>query len=156
MQIRLVKVNDSMTPYLRRLSASLSFDAQRRVTRQMAKRFWQITRANIGTSGVDRPKPWPALSLKYIQALKRKGQGPFIPTLLRSGSLLNSIGLISSGNTAEVYSDSPYARAHQFGYAPRNLPARPYFPAINDELTDYANRQVITAAVQEITDIVRT
>lgn len=149
--------SDTMTPYLKRLVSSLNTQGQRTVTRAMAKAFWEITRANIGPNGVDRPKPWPPLSESYKKKLREKSFGtPLIPTLLRAGTLLNSIRIISESNYAIVFSDCPYAAAHQYGYGPKRLPARPYFPVIGQtgNLTPYADGKVMAAALGAISGIV--
>lgn len=154
--IRVKVRQDTMTPYLRQLRASLNGQAQRRVTMAMGKAFFDISRANLGVSGVDRPTPWPALSERYKRQLQRNSPGsPLIPTLLRSGSLLNSIRIQSDSTSCKVYSNSPYAASQQYGYKGRNLPARPYFPIVGDELTVFANGKVLAAANSEMLKIVK-
>jgi phage gpG-like protein len=57
--------------------------------------------------------------------------------------LVRSIRVISAtSTTAIVGSDRPYAAAHQFGYPPRNLPARPYFPFAGRTLIEWARKRI--------------
>jgi phage gpG-like protein len=157
MQFKISKQFDSLTPELVRIQRALAFNAPRRVTRAMARRFWEITRNNFGSAGEDRPEVWSPLSQSYIRQLIRKGIGPLIPTLLRRGLLMNSIRLTSSGKTAEVWTDNPYAMAHQFGYG--KIPRRAYFPVVSREnesearLTPYAESEVLKAGKRELDSI---
>lgn len=65
------------------------------------------------------------------------------PLLIKTTALLRSIRVLSVTNTAAtIASDRPYAAAHQFGYPPRNLPARPFFPFIGNRLVGWAHRKI--------------
>ena len=46
--------------------------------------------------------------------------------ITRTGRLKSSIRPIQTSDGAAVISDCIYARVHEFGYPPRNIPARPY------------------------------
>lgn len=93
----------------------------------MAREYYDVVYDNIGDNGVDRPIPWPALSPRYAAKVNRSHA-----TLFVNGTLLNAIRLgLGDPEEATVSvndADCPYAVAHQYGYPPRNLPARPYFP----------------------------
>ena len=122
---------------------------QRDLMHDVTYEFWSITRMNFGTSGIDRPVSWPPLSEKYIKQLRRKSFGtPLIPTLLRAGTLINSIriGRITESE-GHVWTDCPYAAVHQFGLA--KMPWRPFFPITSSTseggeatLTPYAQGRI--------------
>lgn len=148
--------SDTASPYLLRLAASLTGQGRRTVTRSMARAFYEQTLGNFGVSGIDRPHSWPALSEGYKKYLRKKSFGtPLVPTLLRRGTLMNSIRIQTNTDSTSVYTDNPYAAVHQFGFDSRGIPARPYFPVVNGELTPSANQKVQNAATQEIVRIVR-
>lgn len=156
LQLRITVPLDQLTPYLSRIEASLRGQGKRNVLGAIGYQFWRISRENLGARGVARPHEWAELSKKYIQWLKRKfPQGPFIPTLLRTGTLLNSIMLRVDNNVAEVFTDCAYAGVHQFGY--KDIPERPYFPITRDgELTPYAERKMREAANAEMATILKS
>ena len=95
---------------------------------KMAERMKKITQDNLGIFGVDRPIEWAELSPSYARKVGRT-----YATLLVTGKLRDAIK-VDTANGAEGVKvaasndDVPYARAHQLGYPPNNLPARPYFP----------------------------
>ena len=128
---------------------------KRAVHRAMARKFWEMTRANFGTSGRYRPSDWAALSESYLKKLKRKSFGtPLVPTLLRAGTLINSIRLRADERAGVVWTDIPYAGVHQFGEG--HVPARPYFPVFGGKdgsqatLTDKAELEIRIAAGREM------
>jgi phage gpG-like protein len=159
MQFRFRLVINTASPDLDRISRAMQFNGPRRITRAMGKRFWEITRNNFGSAGEDRPEIWSPLSKRYIQELIRKGITTLIPTLLRRGILMNSIRIQSEGKTCEVFTENPYAMAHQFGNPSNNLPRRAYFPVTsgaydeNAQLTPFADAEVRKAANQELEQI---
>ena len=55
----------------------------------------------------------------------RKDNKPH-PILNKSGRLKNSIYVEEQKNGVSIGSRVPYQAVHQYGYAPRNIPARPY------------------------------
>ena len=69
-----------------------------------------------------RAKPWP--NRKDGSAATLKGNPPLLARSI--------LAMPPSADMVEVGSDRPYARAHNFGFAPRNLPARPFFPILPD------------------------
>lgn len=145
-------VRDDLTPSLRQIQAALTGEGKRRVLRGMAKEFWNIARGNFGVNKANRPTPWPPLAPSYIKKLKAKSFGtPLVPTLLRSGSLLNSIRMTADQHSATVWTDNPHAATHQFGDSSRNIPARPFFPVdSNGNLTQYADTMLFLAAATEL------
>lgn len=143
---------DSFTPQIKRLMGSLTGNGRRNVLRAGGYEFWKIARANLGISGVDRPRVWSPLSYSYIKELREKSFGtPLIPTLLRTGTLMNSIRIRPESQYCEVFTELDYAPEHQFGAPSKRLPARPYFPVYgNGQLTPYAEAKMILAMETEI------
>lgn len=123
----------------------------------MAEKFFELTRENFGSEGIDRRVEWPALSPKYAKRVKRD-----YATLFLSGDLESSLTWEGSNpEYAEVFSDNPYAMAHQFGNPSGNLPSRPFMPltnvaeAENAELTDFAEAEVLKAAENAISERIK-
>lgn len=122
------------------------FDLVSPVEESMAERFFEMTLANFGIAGADRPKPWVPLSPAYAKKVKRQ-----IATLVVSGTLKNAVHVTDKNRVEIENQDVPYAMAHQYGYATRNLPARPYFP-IDDkgECMPYTFSQLVEAGQQKV------
>ena len=105
--------------------------------RAMGETLLALTRGTFhGTA--NRPSPWPRL--------KKTGQ----PSHLRkTDRLVNSLQLRLTNSTATVSTPVIYAATHQFG---RNfgrghpIPARPFLPVLNGELTPAARDQILAAA----------
>jgi len=73
-----------------------------------------------------RPTSWPA----------RKPSKATNPLLQRSGDLRKSIHTqLQGSDEVKVGAPMVYAAAHQLGSAKRNLPPRPFFPVLNNQLT---------------------
>lgn len=93
----------------------------------MAAAYVDVVASNLGNSGVDRPFAWAPLSGAYAKKVGRA-----YATLYVTGALAQAVKVdnsLAQHSTVSVSDDDcPYALAHQFGYPPRNLPARPYFP----------------------------
>lgn len=112
-----------------------------------AYEFWTITRENFGANRPNRPAPWAPLKASTIKTYKRKyyGANLDIPTLLRSGRLMNSIRFeVSVNQFATVWQDASqaqYGGVHQFGG--RKTPARPFFPVVSNTLTPYAENRIL-------------
>lgn len=75
---------------------------------------------------------WPALKPKTRLQKAKKRQSDL--TLVGEGELSSSFEVLPiARSTFAVGTNNPYARAQEFGYSPKNLPARPYFrPALKD------------------------
>ena len=88
-----------------------------------------------------RPGRWKALSPK---TLKYKKNGRILVDKGMAGGLLGSIHYEVSNDMVLIGTDKIYAAAHQFGYPPRNLAARPFLMVQDEdrveiiaELADY-------------------
>lgn len=101
--------------------------AAMRVQAAMAAAYVDVIASNLGSWGIDRPLPWAPLSPGYAKKVGRK-----FATLYETGAMARAVKTDNSKAYASEVSisegDCPYALAHQFGYPPHNLPARPYFP----------------------------
>ena len=118
----------------------------------MAIRLSDIVLQNFGTEGIDRPTEWPQLHPVYAAT---HHDGDRTPTLVLSGELRSSIDVeLGKPEYASVFTNCPYAAAHQYGESEnpdQNLPARPFFPITEDgELTEYAQAQLVEAAEQAL------
>ncbi|MFA7175540.1 MAG: phage virion morphogenesis protein [Kiritimatiellia bacterium] len=78
-----------------------------------------------------RPGRWKPLSAK---TLKYKKNGKILVDKGMAGGLLGSIHYTVGRNSVIIGTDKIYAAAHQFGYSPRNLSARPFL-MVQDEDT---------------------
>ena len=81
-----------------------------------------------GASSGERFKDWSEKYAKY-RAKKKKGEGKI---LQYEGYLRKSISSKITRKELIIGSDKEYAAAHQFGYAPRNLDARPFMRITNE------------------------
>jgi phage gpG-like protein len=113
----------------------------------MANRYASIVHNNFGTSGEDRPFPWPSLGGAY--AFKYHG-GDRTPRLILTGELQASIQIYEGNDYAAVWTDNDHADLMQWGSEADdrfNVPARPFFPLYeNGTLTPYAESECIMAA----------
>lgn len=119
----------------------------RQTMAEIGRVFANITKNNFGTSGIDRPKQWRALSVKYQERIMYFGP----PKLVLTGQLRNSIqiGYVQS-NSVTVESSIDYASVHQFGGG-NNIPARPYFPV--NSATSYGPHELTPYAAGEVRKI---
>lgn len=117
------------------------------------RRTAHIVRKNVIKKIGEQPSGWKALSPKYAKWKQARGGSNLL--LISGIRTANSKGPITNyRNSFEVAklkngvyavgSNYPQAAAMEFGYAPRNLPARPHFePAIDDSreaiLVEYGN-----------------
>lgn len=71
-----------------------------------------------------RPLRWSPLQPATIRDRQRQGYGAG-PILQRSGRLMRAFEFNWRRQSYSVRNTTPYFNAHQFGYAPNSLPARP-------------------------------
>jgi phage gpG-like protein len=109
------------------------------VFRAMGTTFMSLAMGTFNSVGASyRPKPW---------APKKDGTPS---NLILHGILSKSFHLEVSSTGAKVSNPMIYAAAHQFGYPPRNLPARPFFPVLDRGLTRAAEEKIAAAAQRAI------
>ena len=121
------KIKDEVTPSIRNIIKAISQSGRTQVLQSAGREFLRETKANFGKSGAYRDKPWAKLSPAYSQKVHRN-----YATEQVSGKLKASIQLGQSrGNYIEIYTRNVYAAAQAFGYKPRHLPARNFFPIEN-------------------------
>lgn len=73
--------------------------------------------------------PWAPLSRATLS--KRRGSGAQ-SILIDTGRLRNSVTTTFGRRSIGFGTNVAYGGAHQFGYTPRRLPARPYMPVTSD------------------------
>jgi len=83
--------------------------------------------ANFAAGG--RP-PWAPLAPGYLRSKTAKGYSTAI--LVRTGALMGSVRTMVEGARVTAISGVPYASAHQYGIASRNIPPRPFL-VLQDE-----------------------
>ena len=119
----------------------------------MAAAYVDVVASNLGATGVDRPFAWEPLSPGYAAKMGRK-----YATLYVTGDLARAVkvdnSLVHCSTVSVSDDDVPYATAHQYGYPPHNLPARPYFPfdPATGETTPYTLNAVKEAAEQALAE----
>lgn len=128
--ISLVIRSDKITPHLAALSSD---DLMRRCTLAAATAI-----AGLATRAFDEPSLRPTAWAPRSKRSKGKH-----PLLIKSGNMRQGIHAKSLGaDTAQVGTPVIYGAAQQLGYKPRNLPARPFFPVLADQLTGVANDEI--------------
>jgi phage gpG-like protein len=128
---------NDISPALSRLVATAKNPTP--VFRAMGTTLLSITMGTFNSVGAGyRPKPWPA----------KKDGSP--SNLILHGVLSKSFHLDATSTYAKVSNPMIYAAAHQFGYPKRNLPARPFFPVLENQLTPKAEEKIAAAAQRTI------
>lgn len=129
------------------------------ILRAMGTTFKSITEGNFNSVGAQyRPKPWPP---------KKDPAGQ--PSILqKTTTLAKAFHLTVTAQAATLSNPMPYAAIHQFGGIIRpktgkflswinssgervfarkvTIPARPYFPVLNEKLTPAAEEKIGNAA----------
>lgn len=124
MSINITKLTDQVSPSLNNIISAISNQNRRTLLSRAGNELIRQSQANFN-SNIYRSTQWSPLSKKYAKKV-----GNSIPTLFRSGKLFGSIKLGSPKyNSINLYSDSPYAAAQQYGY--NRLPPRPFIPVEN-------------------------
>lgn len=107
----------------------------------------------------DRPIEWQPLREGY--ALFKHG-GDRTPRLQDTGDLKRSIqGDDSNPDVATVFCDSPYGSFHQkggeseFGGKIYDIPARPFFPIVGDELTPLTTQRCLDTCTETLETILK-
>jgi phage gpG-like protein len=147
---------DDISPSLSRLARTAKNPVA--VLRAMGTTFKSITEGNFSSFGAAyRPKPWPPL---------RDPEGK--PSILqKSTTLAKAFHLEVTAHAATLSNPMPYAGIHQFGGIIRakgkalswvnskgervfakmvTIPARPFFPVLNGQLTPKAEEKIGNAA----------
>ena len=80
---------------------------------------------------------WPDYAVSTLRGLKAKGLESVVSLLHREGYLQSSIDVQRKSSwDVLVGSVMEYAAVHQWGYKPRNIPARPYLGLSTDDIAD--------------------
>lgn len=123
---------DQWTPLFTELESRVNNEGSRKLLFQMIGDVRDVTVLNIGESEIARPEVWPPLKQRY--ANKYHG-GDTTPTLVLTGALKEGFVVEVNSKTATLTNTVPYATAHQFGVAYKNLPPRPFYPVDANGLT---------------------
>lgn len=157
-----LSIRDGITPELARIARDIK--DRKPILKDMALQLVSITKRAFSDASL-RPAPWPPrksdgpTKYKVRAGLKNAGQTRTAKShnLLRlSGALWQSIRVAEvTHEQATVASDRVYAAAQQFGYAPRKLPARPFFPFATptSEMTATAKEKIQKVARDRIAKI---
>ena len=80
---------------------------------------------------------WQDYADSTLRGLKAKGLEKVVSLLNREGYLHQSIDVQQSGQwSVLVGSAREYAGVHQWGYKPKNIPARPYLGLSSNDISD--------------------
>lgn len=137
--ISLIVRKDQVTP---KLGALASPELIRRATLAAGTVLGALAQRAFDEPGL-RPTPWPA---------RKSGGGH--PLLIKSGTLRQSIHVRPEGADAvRVGTPVVYGALHQLGSGKSSgrgsgVPARPFFPVLNDQLTGVA-----TAAIDDVVSV---
>jgi phage gpG-like protein len=126
----------------------------------MAVTVYNTIMANFdGGEMQDRPIDWEPLRPFYASI---KHNGDTTPRLQLNGTLKKSVqGEDSSFDSAVVYCDSPYGDFHQKGDVTEfngkeyKIPARPFFPIVDNELTPTTTQRCLNACVETLQERLR-
>ena len=121
----------------------------------MAATFYNTVMANFdGGEGQDRPIEWEKLRAGYANFAHG---GDRTPRLQLSGELKSSVqGNDMNPDAAVIFCDSPYGSFHQEGGTSYwnnksyEIPARPFFPIANGEVTPQTTQKCLEACEQEL------
>ena len=128
---------NDLSPALSRLASTAKNPTP--VFRAMGTTFLFLTMGTFNSVGASyRPRPWPS----------KKDGSP--SNLILHGVLSKSFHLDVTSTYAKVSNPMIYAAAHQFGYPKRNLPARPFYPVLEDKLTPAAEEKIAAAGQRAI------
>jgi len=126
--LALVLKVDHISPALDRL---VSDELRRRMVQGMATVVESMAVRAFDEPGL-RPQAWPA----------RKKSKATHPLLIKSGNLRQGIFSKVEGDHAKIGSPAAYAARHQLGSKDGRIPARPFFPVLEDQLTGNAQEQI--------------
>jgi len=120
----------SLTLKIDEISPSLDKLASSKLKRRMLDAAGTLI-SSMGQRAFDepglRPSSWPARKDKKPHAL-----------LIKSGDLRQSLHHEVQGDTVRIGSPKAYAAVHQLGGKKRPIPARPFLPVLNGQLTGEA------------------
>lgn len=125
--ISLTLTRDDITP---RLNELVSDDLMGRMLDAAGTLITSMAQRAFDEPGL-RPSSWPA----------RKDKAPH-PLLIKSGDLRQGIHHQVQGDTVRMGSPKAYAAVHQLGGKKQPIPARPFFPVLNDQLTGNASAEL--------------
>lgn len=138
LNIRLRLKRDDLRPAITGMWDKLRSGGRRSLLGAVGDEFRAMAQEQFGADRPNRPAPWAPLSKRYQKRIKYSGP----PKLILSGHLNQSMTVNATDQVVFVSANEGYAEAQQFGRPEVNLPARPFFPVVNGQLTDYAKDRI--------------
>jgi len=127
MSISLTLKLDDITPSLNALASD---DLKRRMLDAAGTLIGSMAQRAFDEPSL-RPRSWAGRKDKKPHAL-----------LIKSGDLRQGIHHQVQGDSVIIGSPKAYAAVHQLGGKKRPIPARPFFPVLNDQLTGEATAEL--------------
>lgn len=122
---------------------TLDLSASKKLIQNIVKDAKNLDWSEVGRMGLTSIDKNFQASGRYSQAgaeiggstkwAKRKDKKTH-PILVKSGGMKNGVFAKPTGNGVELISNKVYSAAQNYGYAKRNLPARPFMTIPPDEL----------------------
>ena len=121
--------------------SALSASDRQSLMKELGEEIVEQSRSRILETQQDpEGKQWQGYAASTLRGLKAKGLVNVVSLLHRSGMLQSSIEVQRKSSwDVLVGSVMEYAAVHQWGYKPRNIPARPYLGLSTDDIADLTN-----------------
>jgi len=131
---------DSLTPGLKKLAAF--GQSPKPVLEVMGVELKNVTIESFSDPSI-RPAPWA----------DKKDGGP--SNLTDSTTLSKSFRETATNKKATVSTDRVYAAVHQFGSKDGRIPARPFFPFVNDTMVPAAHARIEAIGQLKLDNLLR-
>ena len=131
-----IKELEGLAAILKR--SALSVSDRSALMKSLGNEIVEQSRSRIlETQEAPEGNKWQDYADSTLRGLKAKGLEKVVSLLNRSGMLDRSIKVRQSGQwSVLVGSAREYAGVHQWGYKPKNIPARPYLGLSSDDISD--------------------
>lgn len=131
-----IKELEGLAAILKRSALSVSDRAA--LMKSLGNEIVEQSRSRIlETQEAPEGNKWQDYADSTLRGLKAKGLEKVVSLLNREGYLHQSIDVQQSGQwSVLVGSAREYAGVHQWGYKPKNIPARPYLGLSSDDISD--------------------
>ena len=131
-----IKELEGLAAILKRSALSVSDRAA--LMKSLGNEIVEQSRSRIlETQEAPEGNKWQDYADSTLRGLKAKGIEKVVSLLNREGYLHQSIDVQQSGQwSVLVGSAREYAGVHQWGYKPKNIPARPYLGLSSDDISD--------------------
>ena len=131
-----IKELEGLAAILKR--SALSVSDRSALMKSLGNEIVEQSRSRIlETQEAPEGNKWQDYAASTLKGLKAKGLEKVVSLLNREGYLHQSIDVQQSGQwSVLVGSAREYAGVHQWGYKPKNIPARPYLGLSSDDISD--------------------